>query len=86
MAVAQSVEFACGLKATEFVLIGKNDIFKPTIAKESLHEISNYNGVNVVSFKHIIKSPFPHRNMHKYNWEFPDGKTQNPIEYILIDG
>jgi hypothetical protein len=28
---------------------------------------------------------FPHRNIHKYNWTCPDGKTHKQIDYILID-
>jgi hypothetical protein len=28
---------------------------------------------------------FPHRNIHKFTWTSPDGKTQNEIERILID-
>jgi hypothetical protein len=48
--------------------VGREDIFKPTIGNESLHEISNDNGVRVVNFATsknlIIKSTmFPHRNM-----------------------
>ena len=27
---------------------------------------------------------FPHRDIHKYTWTSPDGKTHNRIEYILI--
>jgi hypothetical protein len=30
--------------------VGREDIFKPTIRNESLHEISNDNGVRVVNF------------------------------------
>jgi hypothetical protein len=30
--------------------VGREDIFKPTIANDSLHEISNDNGVRVVNF------------------------------------
>jgi hypothetical protein len=30
--------------------LGREDIFKPTIGNESLHEISNDNGVRVVNF------------------------------------
>jgi hypothetical protein len=30
--------------------VGKEDIFKPTIENESLHEISNYNGDRLVNF------------------------------------
>jgi hypothetical protein len=65
------------------------DIFKPTIGNESSHEISNDNGVRVVNFatsKNLfVKSMFPHRSIHKYNWTSPDGKTHNQINHILID-
>jgi hypothetical protein len=51
--------------------VGREDIFKLTIGNESLHEISNDNGVRVANFatskNHIIKSiMFPHCNIHKY--------------------
>jgi len=28
---------------------------------------------------------FPHHNIHKYTWAFPDGKTYNQIHHILLD-
>jgi hypothetical protein len=61
--------------------VGREDIFKPTIANESSHEISNDNGVRVVNFatskNFVVKSTmFPHRSIHKYIWTFPDGMTQ----------
>jgi hypothetical protein len=31
--------------------VGREDIFKPTIGNESLHQISNDNGVRLVHFK-----------------------------------
>jgi hypothetical protein len=70
--------------------VGREDIFKPTIANESLHETSNDNGVRLVSVatsKNIrVKSMmFPHRNIHKYTWTSPDGKTHNQSEHSLVD-
>jgi hypothetical protein len=65
--------------------VGKEDIFKLTIGNESLHEISTDNGVRLVNFatsKNIgVKSTmFPHRNIHKYTWTSPDGKTHSKID------
>jgi hypothetical protein len=70
--------------------VGREDIFKPTIGNESLHEISNYSGVRLVNFvtskNHRVKSSmFPHRNIYKYTWTSPDGKTYNQIDHILVD-
>jgi hypothetical protein len=70
-------------------IVGREDIFKQTIGNESLHEISNDNGVIVVKFaistNHIVKSTmFPHRNIYKFTWTSPDGKTHNQIGQILI--
>jgi len=28
---------------------------------------------------------FPHRNFHKYTWTYPDGKTDNQTDHILIE-
>jgi hypothetical protein len=70
--------------------VDREDFFKPTIGNESLHKISNNNGVRVVNFATsknlIVKSTiFSHRNIHKYTWTFPDGNTYNQIDHILID-
>jgi hypothetical protein len=51
--------------------VGREDIFKPTIGNESLHEISNDNGVRLVNFSasknlRVKSTMFPHRNIHKY--------------------
>jgi hypothetical protein len=70
--------------------VGRENIFKPTVGKESLHQDSNYNGVRIVNvdtLKHlVVKSRmFTHRNIHKYTWTSADGKTQKHIGHILID-
>jgi hypothetical protein len=70
--------------------IGRENIFKPTIWNESLHEISNDNAVRVVNFATsknlIVKSTtFPHHNIHKFTLASPEGKTHNQIDHILID-
>jgi hypothetical protein len=59
--------------------VDREDIFKPTIGNESLHETSNDNGVrlvNVATSKTLrVKSTmFPHRNIHKYTWTYPVGE------------
>jgi endonuclease/exonuclease/phosphatase family metal-dependent hydrolase len=70
--------------------VGRENIFKPTIGKESLHEISNENGVRVVNFATsknlVVKSTmFPRRKIHKYTSTSPEGNTHNQIDHILID-
>ena len=69
--------------------LGRGDIFKPTIENLSLHQDSNDNGVrkaNLAASKNLVVkiTMFPHRNIHKYTWTSPDGKTHNYIDHILI--
>jgi hypothetical protein len=50
--------------------VGREDLFKPTIGNESLHEISNDIGVRLVNFAtskslRVKSAMFPHRNSHK---------------------
>jgi hypothetical protein len=52
-------------------LVGREDIFKPTIGNDSSHEISNDNGfrvVNIATSKNlVVKSTiFPHHSIHNY--------------------
>ena len=70
--------------------VGRENIFKPTTGNESLHQVSNDNGVRIVnsatSKNLVVKSTmFPHRNIHKCTWTSPDGQTHNQIDHILID-
>ncbi|PSN38555.1 hypothetical protein C0J52_14819 [Blattella germanica] len=70
--------------------VGREDIFRPTIGKFSLHEDSNDNGVRLVTFATsknlIVKSTtFQHKDIHKYTWTSPDGETRNQIDHVLVD-
>jgi hypothetical protein len=54
-----------------FIYLGREDIFKPTIGNENLHEIINGNGVTVANFatsKNLtVKSTtFSDCNIHKF--------------------
>ena len=69
--------------------MGREIVFKPTIGQESLHQDSYDNGVRLVNFatsKNLVvrSMMFPHRNIHKYTWNSPDGKTHNQIDHVLI--
>ena len=69
--------------------VGRENIFKPTTGQDSLHQDSNDNGVRLVNFATsknlVVKSTmFRHRNIHKYAWTTPDGKTHNQIDHVLI--
>jgi len=70
--------------------VGIENIFKHTIGNGSLHQDSNDNGVRIVNFaisKNLVNSTmFTYRDIHKYIWTSPDGKTHNQTDHILIDG
>jgi hypothetical protein len=64
--------------------VGREDIFKPPIWNESLHEIINDNGVRAVNFatpKNLIvkRAVLPHRNIRKYIWTSPIEETYRLI-------
>jgi hypothetical protein len=69
--------------------VEREDIFKPIIGNENLHEASNDNGVRVVNFATlknlIVKSTaFPHHDICKHTWTSPDGVAHNQIDHVLI--
>jgi hypothetical protein len=64
--------------------VGREDIFTPTIGNESLHEISNDNGVGVVNFATsknliVLSTMFPHRTFINILRHLQMG---TPITYI----
>jgi hypothetical protein len=67
--------------------LGEENIFKPTIGNDSLHQDSNDNGVRTLHFtisKNLgVKSMmFLHQNFHKYNLTCPDGDSQSDLSHI----
>jgi hypothetical protein len=53
--------------------VDTEDIFRPIIGNENIHEISNDIGVGVLNFATsknlILKSTmFPHRHIHEFSW------------------
>ena len=70
--------------------VRRENIFKLTVWNESLPQDGKDNGVRIVNFassKNLVgnSTMFLHRNIHKYIWTSPDGKTYNQIDHILID-
>jgi len=65
--------------------VGKENTFKPTIGDDSLHQDSSGNGIKIVNFATskslaVNSTMFPHRNIHKYTWTSPNGRTHNRID------
>jgi sorting nexin-29 len=69
--------------------IGREEEFRPFLGNYSLHDVSNDNGIRLISFaaSHdmIIGSTlFQHKNIHKATWRSPDGSYSNQIDHMLI--
>ena len=67
--------------------VGREESFRHTIGKSSLHKVSNINGERLITFailkNLIVKSTyFQHKDIHKYTLTFPDGKTHNQIDHV----
>lgn len=70
--------------------VGKEEIWTATAGKESLHQITNDNGIRLLSFSEslnfkIMSTHFPHKEIHKETWVSPNGNVRNQIDHVLID-
>jgi len=60
----------------------KENIYRPTIGNESLHNETNNNRINFIQFViykrlNVRSSMFPCRDIHKETWYSADGRTTN---------
>ncbi|XP_023724036.1 craniofacial development protein 2-like [Cryptotermes secundus] len=67
----------------------KEKEYRGVIGTESLHDITNHNGINLIDFAEsknlIIRSTyFLQKNIHKRTWAAPDVVTFNQIDHVLM--
>jgi len=69
--------------------IGRENVFRPTIGKESLHVVSNDNLTRFISFamsRNIISTTyFQKKDIYKQTWVSPDATAKNQIDHVTID-
>lgn len=69
--------------------VGREHAYRRVTGSHSLHEESNDNGRRVIDFattRNLVISStcFPRRDIHKWTWRSPDGRTHNQIDHVLI--
>ena len=69
--------------------VGRENVFNPTTGNESYIRIVMIMVLNskLCHIKNLVVkgTMFLRRNIHKYTWTSPDGKTHNQIDHVLID-
>jgi hypothetical protein len=70
--------------------VGKEEVYCPTIGKQSLHENTNDNGYRLIQFATlnnmvIGSTMFQHKNIHKPTWTEPDRSFESQIDHMVID-
>jgi len=72
--------------------VGKEEVFRPTIGRYSLHDNTNENGQRMIFFAAernlVVKSTFyKHKSRHLATWKHPnDNLPANQIDHLLISG
>ncbi|XP_072392205.1 uncharacterized protein [Diabrotica undecimpunctata] len=71
--------------------VGTEDYVIPVAGRYSLHEVTNDNGSRLVDFATgcnvaIKSTQFAGKKIHKATWRSNDGRTNNQIDHVLIDG
>jgi hypothetical protein len=70
--------------------IGREEVYRPTIGRFSLHPDTNENGLRLINFsaahKMVISSTcFRRKNIHKVTWVSPDSTVKTQIDHLLVD-
>ncbi|XP_058817611.1 craniofacial development protein 2-like [Topomyia yanbarensis] len=70
--------------------VGREDFFRPIIGKESLHSVTNNNGLRLVTFAAargmaISSTYFARKDIREHTWMHPNGETCNQIDHVLVD-
>jgi hypothetical protein len=70
--------------------VRRKDIYQGHVVRHSMHLNRNNNEqrlVEIAAAKNMVlfSTCFPHKEIHKQTWRFPDGKTNKKNHHILID-
>jgi exonuclease III len=70
--------------------VGREEIFRPTIGKFSMHRDTNENGLRLISFAaahnmEISSTRFQHKTIHKITWVSPGSDRGAQIDHLLVD-
>lgn len=68
--------------------IGREPEYKRVAGRQSLHAECNDNGMRMINFAiardmMVSTTCFPRRDIHKWTWSSPDGKTHNQIDHSI---
>ncbi|VVC39857.1 Endonuclease/exonuclease/phosphatase,Reverse transcriptase domain [Cinara cedri] len=69
--------------------VGKEEVYRPTIGRDSLHDTSNDNGTRLINFcmtngMVLSSTYFPRKDIHKQTWVAPNQVVKNQIDHIMI--
>ena len=69
--------------------LGKEQIYRDTIGRRSLHETTSNNGFRLVQYAttnnfKVLSTLYPRKDIHKGTWKIPGTEDTNQIDHILV--
>ena len=69
--------------------LGKEQLYKDSIERHSLREVTNNNGLRLVQYATInnfkfLSTWYPRKDIHKGTWKIPGTNNTNQIDHILV--